>query len=414
MRFWPVGVFFLLLFPVTLVSANTVCPLAGQRPAVASDAAVQNGTIDLGTCYDPQNAAGISQGAEEAKQYLKSILKPATSCVPAQDQFNKVNDAFAICAARFLKTFNEQYGGAVVTRAWQTNQCETAMCAKGPPGVGNVGCGGFARIAVSGGIVDSNHTRGVALDVSAGSKQELMIAFANRNPQFGVCFPLASWDKVHMVLAGIGGGERCPAPNKPCDGVNFDPNSIQRPTAGDIRQAQMLQQPAGPQRLADVIRQYASPTSAATSASQPLSAATQNTVSSVFANPQLASLTNTETTSTGQGVSTADLLNSLLEDPSKKTAHNTTSVGAEVDPNSAVQLTPPSNAQANASDTGSQTGYYVSPHTFVSSDLKFDASNPSTQLSPAQATIQQIRTRMETVTQYLTPFGAKVHPVISY
>jgi len=65
----------------------------------------------------------------------------------------------------------------------------------------------------------------------------VMWKFASDNPQFGVCFPFQDgrtgsiYDRPHMVLAGIGGSESSlcarQGVTRPCDGSNFDPQSIQ-------------------------------------------------------------------------------------------------------------------------------------------------------------------------------------------
>lgn len=401
-----------ILFGASFVSAND-CPKQGERRAVATDAAVQNKQITVGTCYDPQNAVAINQGAEEAKQYLKSIFKPVTSCTPADEQINRVDAAFATCAARFLKEFNSRYGGAVITRAYNSVQCETDMCKRGPPGVGNTGCGGFAKIAVSGGAVVSNHVRSVAMDVSAGSKQEQMIAFAHQNPQFGMCFPVASWDKVHMVLGGVPGGERCAQVPKPCDGVNFDPNSIQNPDMTNFRNTQN-NPTAGPQSLANAIRSYTNPPANTLGTNQPLSASTQNTISSIFAMPATTttSVTTDTTATTTQASSTIDILTTIALGASDiATSTSITSPSVTINSGDAVFLNP--NVFQNLQSAQNQfvpDPSFPSSQTFTSPDLNPTVYQSPQNLSRVEATIRDIRARLDSILQYVRPFGA-VHQV---
>lgn len=391
---------------------------AAVRPATEADlaamraAGIQNPTV--GMLWDPSNPH-VGQQAGEAKQYLKSIFKPVTSCTPADEQINKVNDAFALCAARFLKEFNSRYGGAVITRGYNSVQCETDMCKRGPPGVGNTGCGGFAKIAVSGGAVVSNHVRSVALDVSAGARQEQMIAFAHQNPQFGVCFPLASWDKVHMVLGGIPGGERCAQVTKPCDGVTFDPNSIQNPDMTNFRNVQN-NPTAGPQSLANAIRSYTNPPANTLGASQPLSPASQNTIASIFAMPATTTaFVNTTATSTGQATSSIDILTTISLGASDiATSTSITNPSVTINSGDAVFLNPNvTQGTQNAQGQFVLNPSFPSSQTFTSPDLNTSMFQSPQNLSTIEATIRDIRARLDSILQYIRPFGA-VHQVTPF
>ncbi len=386
------GVIFFGAFPV---SASIVCPRQGERPAVASDAAVQNGNIIIGTCYDPQNSGAVSQNAEQAKQYLKSIFKPVTSCTSAQEQVSKVNDAFAICAARFLKEFNSTQGGAQVIRAWNNVGCETAMC-KRPDGSANPGCGGFGRVAAEGRLVVSNHVLGVAMDVFAGSKQRQMIDFAHKNPQFGVCFPIASWDPVHMVLGGLKGGERCAQVPKPCEGVTFDPSN-QSPTIANTNAPQSSQ--GGPQQLADLIRTYTNPQR------QPLinQPITQNTVSSAFLTTPTFVNTGLNDTGVLPQQSAVDTLNNIAnESNTGQTPVTVSSQNVKIDASNAAVLTPSSqniNTQMN-NQQNIQSPVVINTQTFTSSDLNQGASSQT----------NNVQSRFQTFMQYLRPYRTQQVP----
>lgn len=233
------GIAFFATTPTVFAAA---CP-EGYRLATAGDAVVHDPTskIAMGTCYKP-NEVGIGENAEVAREYLKSLdAGMSGQCTPLFEQYGRVNGSFAICAAQFLKAYQQEYGRVYVNRAFNNVACETDMCKRGPPGVGNVGCGGFARIAVSGGLVYSSHTTGLAMDVAVaegvGSAQQLkLIEFANKNPRFGLCFPITSWDRVHLVAAGFrenGESNMCAniGVKDRCDAGNFDAIAFRADTA---------------------------------------------------------------------------------------------------------------------------------------------------------------------------------------
>ena len=203
--------FAIALSPLLANSAD--CPFANERRATAADAVVKNGTVSAGTCYDP-NAVGIGQTPEEAKLYLKSLPRQAVGgsrCAPPENDANidMLNDTFATCAARFLKTYQERYGYIVIRSAYRSPS-------------GN---------ACAGGASGSNHQKGLAMDVNPASQDlyPTMWQFARSNPQFGVCFPYLGGDRPHMALAGTGTGEaaKCAGQGvtQACTG-SFDPSSI--------------------------------------------------------------------------------------------------------------------------------------------------------------------------------------------
>lgn len=200
------------------------CLRPGERPATAQDQIVIDGVLPVGTCFPP-NDANIGNSEQQAKNYLQTIFtNGGQQCTPPEEKLGKVNGIFATCAAQFLQAYQSKYGRVTINRAYNTTVCEARLC------VNNPGCGGFNNVAAP----NTSHTKGVAMDVSAAN-QEQLIGFAHANPQFGVCFPLASWDKVHLVLAGVAGnGESAGCARmgitKPCNGLTIDPNSLNPPS----------------------------------------------------------------------------------------------------------------------------------------------------------------------------------------
>lgn len=195
--------------PATSGGGTTPCG-PGQRLTTADDAVVKNGTLKVGTCYNP-NDVGIGQGAEDAKAYLYSISTKINTA--DKEHIGKLNDSFAICAARFFKAYTSKYGTVQITSAWRSGADQ-------------------ARVSTS---PTSNHTRGLAVDVHpANQNYDQLMNFAKDNPQFGVCFARPMYngrpDLPHMTAAGIGSRtEDCSkyGITKMCDaGGAFDPNAV--------------------------------------------------------------------------------------------------------------------------------------------------------------------------------------------
>ncbi len=214
----------LLIFTGAPVSAATDCSkIPGTREATADDAVVKNGQIPAGTCWNP-NDPGIGQTAEEAKAYLRSL--PRQGSATDDGNIAKLNTAFATCSSKFLKDFQQRYGGVTIRSAYRSPAYDAAMC------VNNPACGALANNPNPMG----NHQRGLAMDIAANSgKQSDLWDFARSNPGYGVCFPFTGEgggfkDTVHMILAGgpgsEGNGPGCRGVTKACDGSNFNPNEI--------------------------------------------------------------------------------------------------------------------------------------------------------------------------------------------
>ena len=202
--------------------AQVQCP-SGNVPITAATRAIATaaGLPSSVQCWDPNNP-NAGQAVGDAKQYLQTLLKPVQQCITPQQQIEGINSSFAICAARFIQAYQQQGGKVTITRAYNTIQCEAALC------VNNAGCGGFENSPAP----NSSHVQGIAMDLSS-PQQAQMDAFANQNPQFGVCFPLLKQgDVYHLVLAGVpGNGESKDCATffgmtQACSGSNFNPSEV--------------------------------------------------------------------------------------------------------------------------------------------------------------------------------------------
>lgn len=244
-----------LLSPAVSFGATTIDCGGGVQSHVATqaeaDASPSKAIVAGVTQICPGDASlGISNLVGAAKQYLLSVPKKALSnCAPPTDPNNitRLNNTFAVCAANFLKAYQQKYGTIYITSAFRDGAAASAAN----------GSGASAN-ACAGGANGSNHMRGLAMDVypSDGNFKQIW-DFAIQNPQFGVCFPHEGQggtllDRPHMILAGIGGteGGKCAALGvaKPCSGVPFNPNEVQVASGNPVTD------------LANIIRQAITPT----------------------------------------------------------------------------------------------------------------------------------------------------------
>ncbi len=224
-----------VLFPLgqSTIAAADACP-EGTRPAKSADlplmrAAGISGAV-VGMCWDPTDA-DLGTTPSEAKTYLLSLPRQAVNgsrCAPPENDENiqRLNSTFAICAARFFRSYTAAYGNVLITSAFRD----------GTPGSSPNG-GGESANQCAGGAEQSNHTIGIAMDVHpANGDYETMWEFASNNPQFGVCFPFQDGringysDRPHMVLAGTGGNEASLCAMQgvvySCEGQSYTPSTI--------------------------------------------------------------------------------------------------------------------------------------------------------------------------------------------
>ena len=101
----------------TPVFATDCSKLPGTREATADDVVVKNGQISAGTCWNP-NDPGIGKVDEEAKLFLRSL--PRSGSASEDANIAKLNNAFAKCAAKFLKDFSQRYGAVTISSAYRS------------------------------------------------------------------------------------------------------------------------------------------------------------------------------------------------------------------------------------------------------------------------------------------------------
>jgi|GEM_PF-1880247 len=172
---------------------------AGYRPATASDAAVKNGQIPVGTCYNP-DAAGISQQAEQAKQWLAQHAQAKSTCGTASDQsFEKLQSNFAVCAYNALKKYEDAGNKFTISSAYRSQQQQVCVC--GPTGPQAGVCGSAGPMGSDGYAISCNghwHQCGLALDINPGNGNYDQLHQYIQGLNAGVGFPIASTDKPHM------------------------------------------------------------------------------------------------------------------------------------------------------------------------------------------------------------------------
>ena len=191
----------LLIVPVLFLAMSTLSyglsngvPCSNPHLATQQEAdSANNGGIVAGVtlvCPDA-NSLGISDLVGGAKEYLNSVPKRcvgACAAPPDKAHIDKLNNTFAVCAANFIKAYVQKYGVIYISSAYRD----------GPSG----------ENARAGGASGSNHTRGLAIDMSpANGDFQTMWKFASQNPGFGECFPYLGSDRPHMSMAGTGTGE---------------------------------------------------------------------------------------------------------------------------------------------------------------------------------------------------------------
>lgn len=142
---------------------------------------------------------GFSEDVGAAKKYLFSIARNLrdSQAPPDWEHIKPLDPTFAVCAANFLKAYADERGPVAVVSACRS-------CPGGDPG----------ENARAGGVPNSRHTKGLALDVNPigrGSSYQTLWAFARQHPEYGVCFPHLGADPPHMTLTGADSreGNKC-------------------------------------------------------------------------------------------------------------------------------------------------------------------------------------------------------------
>jgi hypothetical protein len=348
-----------------------------------------------------------------AVAYLKSMRREGLSrCAPPENDKNidGLKPAFAICAAQFLRAYQERYGPIIIRSALRSDA----------PGSAEDGSGRTAN-ACAEGAPGSNHTRGVAMDVNPvnESMYPTLWKFASDNPQFGICFPhqlggantTGYRDRPHMILAGIGGSESnaCARQGvtKPCSGLptNITDTPIQSgpPPSGGISNA--LRQAFGlpTQQTQVTTGQQPAITAQPVSISQSPLSAFEDTPVATGVSSQINSSTNTSGSSTA-----ADRLEGLAFGTTATSTRSATSVPLVVSGENAASLT--GTQQASSSSITATPGV-ISPSqtTFISSDLSWqgDTTISSSPVSGMQAILITIKATLQRMLLHLQPFASR-------
>ena len=385
-----------MLFSVDTASAQGTQPFScggGVMAHLATEAEAANSKeIIVGktyVCNIPKS--GISETAGEAKEYLTKLGRAGSCKTASPEAFQQLNNAFAICAARFFKEYQARYGTVYITSAFRS---------EGPNGTNKC----------AGGVDGSNHTRGVAMDVHPNSgNYDSMMNFAKANPQLGVCFPRPLYngkpDLPHMIIGGLQGGEgeRCAAQGitKACSGVNFDPNSIRPASAASTapptsQLANSIRQALGGQQQPQLAPQPALPQQPLGQQQSPTNAFNQSTPALVPTSSLLEG---------GTAVSSvADRLEELTFGLKATSTQSATSVPLIINGNDVGGIT--SNNTQSAQSNTTNTGGSIAQQTFVSKDLNQSPTSAASSNRYIQA-LAQLKTVLLQMLQYLRPFAAR-------
>lgn len=347
-----------------------------------------------------------------AVAYLKSVRREGLSrCAPPENDANidGLNQTFAICAAHFIRAYQERYGQIIIRSAFRSGEAGSAE-------------DGGSRSAnqCAGGAPSSNHMRGVAMDINPAddSKYATLWKFASDNPQFGICFPhqdggtntTGYYDRPHMILAGIGGSEGAACARQgvtqPCSGLptNIKNTPIQTASAAPTQGVtNALRQAFGlpTQQTQAISAQSAVPSQPIHSSQSPLSSFQDTSVTSGVSSQINSPLEASSSTS-----SAADRLEELAFGPKPATS-TATSVPLIVSGANTVMLT----GVQTASTTPVAAQGVVSPTqtTFISGDLSWQPTDPQiTQpLSGYAAILATIKAALQRTLLYLQPFGSR-------
>lgn len=185
-----------------VLMAGLVCLWAGSASVWAEDAP---------PTFKPDGVEG------QALAYLKSLKREWSGtgdhdCHTYEDKnLARLQPAFIVASAAFLKAFVETHGAVTITSAYRSENEQVCACygERGP-------CAGKpVTVLTRNGPVTvkpvgmSRHQLGIAMDVRPGTGTEAeflcMQEFARANPQYGVQFPMGRYDLPHMELMGARG-----------------------------------------------------------------------------------------------------------------------------------------------------------------------------------------------------------------
>src|SRR3989344_3274849 len=112
-----------ILFMSAKAGATSGLPCSNPHLATSEDIAAG---YPAGSFVCPQDyqQSSVTPESGTAKEYLKSLPRQAvggSTCAPPgrDENIDRLNSTFAICAARFLKAYTSRYGSIVITSAYR-------------------------------------------------------------------------------------------------------------------------------------------------------------------------------------------------------------------------------------------------------------------------------------------------------
>ncbi|MBI5457767.1 hypothetical protein HY971_03515 [Candidatus Kaiserbacteria bacterium] len=383
----------LLAFFVPLSASAVDCSsIPGTRPATAADAAVINGRVEKGACYNPDDDI-IGQAAESAKEWLRQHASKGSiiSCLDAE-------------FAQKLKKFMEAVPGGppTIISAYRPPEAQVALVKSG---------------ASKAGPCQSYHNYGLAVDFNNTSR----ISWMRANSQgYGINI-IGAWDPNHFQDARGRFGQCGKCSNYKGDGTLAEPPGGSGGLSGQIRQALGMQQqpPMPPQPT--LPSQPTPPTPTQPTISGQINTTTQTYVSpdmskipsvSDIINANAATNTNKNTKDTSTATSAFDLIDAFLEsDPVSGSIDIGKAVAIDLNPdtNDAISLIGrrPTSTLSGATSTLTNSQSLSVPQTFTSGDLanNFIPTFVGGQNTFALQILNSMKKTLLLALSYLRPFG---------
>ena len=404
------------------VSAQADCSQLGAtfRPATMADAAVKNGQIPVGTCYDPK-AIGISQEAEEAKAFLLTRYHQggcSSRNASREEGISKLDSEFAISLAKML------HRAPMIIYLNSAYRSPAAQKCANPS------------------VTASNHTKGCAVDLefdqnscnSAECKWVIQNSGADKlhiRMQYS-----PEWNHLEPTsCAGNSTGGAITTPNN-SPGTYTPPSTVASlgqslgklftPPAPSPAAQAMAQQPiSAAQNPFSYTQPSAQP--AATPASNLLTTGTVSNTGTVPSNPLVTSGGTISEINTNRPFNTnttpaIDLIQSIAY-PSSTIP--TTATGSIVALNSALsnqvilkgvgQIVAASGTPSGTLSYAQQVQLNPGGQTFTSQDLKNNSVAAKTPVNPSTfGVLENLKQTLLLVLQWLKPFGGTApRPVIA-
>ncbi|MDO8575770.1 MAG: hypothetical protein Q7R90_00475 [bacterium] len=320
----------------------------GAECHTATPAEVEAGALPGRPVCPADAAAGITNDAGLAKQYLRSIL-----CPPDGDNYGGMgpdgtikglDEKFAVCAAKFLKSARDNGTNVCVREGARSVDKQNEYVRRGV-----LACKRGAQC---------EHPRGLAIDVNVRPNINSCASYTNLHsaaPQFGLDFYLKCSDAYHFrpTSAGCNAGGVVPPPGS---------GSL----SDQIRQALGMQPPPPPQP--PMQPQPTLPEQPTLPAQSPSSTAQKPTPISDVIN--INTNDNTNTRSTSSPTSTIDLIKEFLN-PVSDSIDIGKAVDIDLNPDTsdATSLDAKRPTSTRVSATSSTYGNLSVPQTFTTGDL---------------------------------------------